>query len=497
MKKEVLRLESVSKKINDVKVLKNVSMVIYEGEIVKLFGDEGQSGTMIVRLLGGGFQPDFGKIYVDGKEVCISCPHDGKKLGISIIHKKNDLIPNLSVLDNLFLGRNDSSCKPLLKWKQQKVRTQELLKILGLDISPHMIASKLSVEQVQIVQLGKALLDDPKVIVMDHTNILLDRNQIKLFEGVFKELSKRKVGILVVAQDLKDFTEIADRMYVIRDGSIIGNFTSPGVEREKIIQALMEEDIFIKRSTVYLNDISKEVLRVEKLTTRHSLKDVSFSVKKGEILSITGSYGSGKCDVGYAIYGIEKIIGGKIYLDDKRVKIRKPADAIKNKIGLISFEDEKNALLYNLSVKENISILRLNNMSHLRIIKRELEDWLVKTVKDDLGFDFTDETASLEGLSVTDQRKVIIARVMCSFPKVLILIDPTKGLDNESRKQILELLVSFSNRGISIILISSKIHEILQVSNRILLIGNKTITGAINESELQYKAQFDIKNSWM
>lgn len=493
MRKEVLRLESISKKINEVRVLKNVSMTIYEGEIVKLFGDEGQSKAMIVRLLGGVFQPDFGKIYVDGKEVDITCPHDGKKFGISIIHKKSDLIPNLSVLDNLFLGRNDSNFKPLLKRRQQLARTQELLKILGLDISPETPASKLTMEQVQMVQLGKALLDDPKVVVMDHTNILLDRSQIKLFEGVFRELSKRKVGILVVAQNIKDFSEITDRMYVIKDGSIIGSFDKAESEKEEIVKMVMD-DYFIKRSRFPLNDISKEVLRVEGLSTKHSLKEVSFSVKKGEIVSITGSYGSGKCEIGYAIYGIEKLTGGKIYLDEKRIRIKNPADAIKNKIGLISFENDENGLLYNLSVKENISILKLNNLSHLRIIKRELEDWLIKTIQTDLGLDFTDETMSVAGLSAADQRKVSIARVMCSFPKVLILIDPTKGLDDLSRKQILELLVSFSNRGVSIILISSNVREILQISNKVLLFSNNTITGEINESELEFKDQFDIQH---
>ncbi len=494
MQKEVLRLESVSKKINDVKVLKNVSMTVNEGEIVNLYGDEGQSKSMIVRLLGGVFQPDFGKIYVDGKEVGISCPRDGKELGISIIHKRSDLIPNLTVMDNLFLGRKDSTSRRFIKEKQQLLRTRELLNILGLDISPHTMASKLTVEQVQMVQLGKALLDDPKVVVMDHTNILLDRNQIKLFKGVFRELSKRKVGILVVAQNLQDFSDIADRMYIIKDGSVIGNFSISDFDREKIVKMLID-DCIVKRSEVSLNDISKEVLRVEGLTTRHSLKNVSFSLRKGEIVSITGSYGSGKCEIGYAIYGIEKLIGGKIYLDGKRIKIKNPVDAIKNKIGLVSFENEENGLLYNLSVKENISMLRLNNLSHLKIIRRELEDWLIKTVKADIGFDFTDESRSMEELSAADQRKVSIARVFCSFPKVLILVDPTKGLDSENRKQILELLVSFSNRGVSIILISSNIREMMQISNRILVFGNNTITGVISENELELKDQLVIQHN--
>lgn len=494
MQKEVLRLESVSKKINDVNVLKNVSMTVNEGEIVNLYGDEGQSKAMIVGLLGGVFQPDFGKIYVDGKEVGITCPRDGKELGISIIHKRSDLIPNLTVMDNLFLGRKDWNNRHFIKEKQQLARTRELLKILGLDISPQTMASKLTVEQVQLVQLGKALLDDPKVVVMDHTNILLDRSQIKLFKGVFKELSRRKVGILIVAQNLQDFYDISDRMYVIKDGSIIGNFGASEFDSEKIVKIIMESS-FVKRSEISLNDISKEVLRVENLRTRHVLRDVSFSVRKGEIVSITGSYGSKKCEIGYAIYGIEKLTGGRIYLEGKRIKVKNPADAIKNKIGLVSFENEENGLLYNLNVKENISMLRLKNLSHLGIIKRELEDWLIKSVKADMPFDFTDDLASVEGLSAADQRKVNIARVMCSFPKVLILIDPTKGLDNESRRQILELLVSFSNRGVSIILISSNIHEMLQISHRILVFSNNTITGEINENELVFKDHLDIQHN--
>ena len=494
MKKEVLRLDCVSKKINDVKVLKNISLTIYEGEIVKLFGDVGQSKAMVVRLLGGVFQPDFGKIYVDGAEVSITCPNDGKKAGISIINKKSDLIPNLTVMENLFLGRSDTNSKPFLKAKQQALRTRELLNILGLDITPETLASDLTIEQVQLVQLGKALLDDPKVVVMDHTNILLDKNQIKLFEGVFRELSKRKVGILVIAQNLKDFTDISDRMYIMKEGSIIGNVKTSEIDRDKIVQ-MITNDYMIKIPRISLNDISKEVLRVENLSTRNSLKDVSFSLKKGEIISITGSYGSGKCEIGQALFGIEKRVSGKIYLDGKRIKIRNSADAIKNKIVLLSFESEENGLLWNLGIKENISILRLGSISHLKIIRKELEDWLVKTVGDELGLDFLDSDIPMDSLTVGQQRKVSIARAMSIFPKVLILVDPTKGLDNISRKQILELLVSFSNRGVSIIMISSNVHEILQVSSSILLFSNKTITGVINEDEIELKDQLDIFNN--
>ncbi len=494
MRREVLRLDCVSKKINDVKVLKNISLTIYEGEIVKLFGDMGQSKAMVVRLLGGVFQPDFGKIYVDGREVEITCPNDGKKAGISIIHKKSDLIPNLTVMENLFLGRSDANSKPFLKVKQQTARTRELLNILGLDIIPETPASDLKIEQIQLVQLGKALLDNPKVVIMDHTNILLDKNQLKLFEGVFRELSKRKVGILVVAQNLKDFADVSDRMYIMKYGSIIGNVKTSEIDREKIIQ-MITNDYVIKKPGISLNDISEEVLRVENLTTKNALKDVSFTLKKGEIISITGSYGSGKCEIGYALFGIERPTSGKIYLDGKRIKTRNTSDAIKNKIALISFESEENGLLYNIGVKENISILRLNSISHLKIIRKELEDWLVETVGADIGLSFLDTDIEMDSLTAVQQRKVSIARAMSTFPKVLILVDPTKGLDNNSRKQILELLVSFSNRGVSIIMISSNVYEILQISNRILLFSNHTITGIIDESELELKDQIVIFNN--
>jgi len=490
MKREILRLEHISKKINDVKILKNISLNLFEGEIVKLFGDEGQSKTTLVRILGGVFQPDYGKVYLDGKEVEIVSPLIGKKLGISIIHKGSDLIPNLTVMENLFLDRRDVDSKFFFRARQQFARTSDLLDILGLDISPGTVASRLSLEQIQLVQLGKALLDDPKVVVMDHTHILLDKKQIKLFEGVFKELAKRKVGVLVVAQNLKDFTSVSDRMYIMKDGSIIGNIVTSALEKDKIVK-MITEDYFVDKSRISLNDISKEVLRVENLSTDNALKNVSFSIRKGEIVSITGSYGSGKCEIGYALFGIEKITSGKVYLENKKIKIRNPSDAIKNKIGLVSYENEENGLLYNLNAKENITISGLNSISHLKVIKKELEDFLVKSVTEELGFEL-DEEVSLDQLPVADQRIVSIARAMSCHPKVLILIDPTKGLENKSRRQIMEMLVAFSNRGVSIILISSNIHEILQISNRIMLFSQNTITGIINENELELKDQMDI-----
>ncbi len=495
MRKEILRFEHISKKINDVKVLKNISFNLYEGEICKIFGDEGQSATALVRILGGVFLPDFGKVYLDGNEVEISNPDVGQKLGISIINKASDLIPNLTVCENMFLGRRDTNVGIFFKPNQNAARTRDLLDILGLDISPNTIVASLKPEQIQLLQLGKALLNDPKVVVMDHTNILLDRKQIRLFERVFQELARRKVGVLIVAQHMKDFTSVSDRIYIMKDGSIIGNLDTPSMENDKIIQ-IIAEDSFVSTSRISLNPVSKEVLRVENLCTQENLRDVSFSLKKGEIISITGSFGSGKCRIGHALYGLEPITGGKVFLENKLIKIRKPSDAIKHKIGLVSYETKDNGLLYNLSIKENITISRLDNISHMKIIRKELEDFLVKSVSADIGLDL-DSIANLEELSIPDQRKVSIAKIMSFNPKVMILIDPTKGLDNVSRKQILELLVGFSNRGGAIILISSNIYEILQISNRVFLYSDRTITGMINENDLNYKEQLEIFNNQM
>lgn len=495
MRKEILRFEHISKKINDVKVLKNISFNLYEGEICKIFGDEGQSATALVRILGGVFLPDFGKMYVGGNEVEISTPDAGKKLGISIINKASDLIPNLTVCENMFLGRRETNRSIFFRLNQNAARTRDLLEILGLDISPNTIVSNLKPEQIQLLQLGKALLDDPKVVVMDHTNILLDRKQIRLFERVFQELARRKVGVLIVAQHMKDFTSVADRIYIMKDGSIIGNLDTPSMENDKIIQ-IIAEDSFVKTSGISLNNISKEVLRVENLCTHDNLRNVSFSLRKGEIISITGSFGSGKCRIGHALYGLEPITGGKVFLENTPIKIKKPSDAIKHKIGLVSYETKENGLLYNLNIKENLTISRLDSISRAKVVNKELEDFLVNSLSADIGLDL-DSSASLEELSLSDQRKVSIAKVMSYNPKVLILIDPTKGLDNEGRKQILELLVGISNRGGAIILISSNIYEILQISNRVFLYSDRTITGMINENDLKYKEKLEVFNNQM
>jgi len=496
MRKEILRLENICKTIDGIKVLKNVSLNLYEGETVKLYGDEGRSLSSIVGLFGGVIKPDSGRIYIDGKEIKLASPLDGKKAEISIIHKKSDLIPNLTVMENLFLERKNYARGLFLKEKKQRARAVELLEILGLDISPDMMASDLKLEQMQIVQLGKALLDDRKIIIMDHTHILLDKEQIKLFEGVFNELAKRNVGILILAQNLRDFTSVSDRMYIMKEGSIIGNLMTSEMEKDKIIQ-MIAKDYYSEKSGIYLNQTSEEVLRVEGLSTKNMLRNVSFSLNKGEIVSITGSYGSGKYEVGYALYGMERTLGGKIYLHNKRIKIKNPSDAIKRKIVLLSFEKKENGLLYNLSAKENITISRLGNISNFAIIRKELENWLIKTVYNDLSLNIEDDNIAIEGLSLVNQRKVSLARAISCNPDVLILIDPTKGLENESKKQILELLVSFSDRGIAILLISSNLHEILQVSHRVWLFSNGTITGCIDRDMIESREQMNILSSFI
>ncbi len=485
MTNEILRIEFASKKINGVNVLKNVSLNIFEGEIVKLFGDEGQSKAMLVRLLGGLLIPDSGRVLIGNKEVAISSPYDAKRLGISIINKRSDLLPNLTVMENLFLGRRDETFGLFFSRKKQYERSKELLDILGLDISPDTMANELSQEQIQLLQLEKALLDNPKLVIMDHTHILLDNKQIKLFEGVFKELSKRKVGVLIVAQNLKDFSSISDRTYIMKDGSIIGHIKSSELEKEKIVN-MITKDYFVNTAKVPLDSASKEVLRIENLFTDKSLSDVSFSVKKGEILSITGSYGSGKCEIGYTLAGMQKIKGGEIFLEDQRIKIRNPKDAVKNKISLISYENDEVGLLTNLSLKENVTIPRLKSISKFSVIKDALEDCLVDELSRDLGFEFENKDADISQLSPADLRKVGIARAVSINPKVLILIDATKGLNAQAKKQILELLLSLAQRGMSIILISSNVYEMLQISDRVLIFGENVITGEINKDELKY-----------
>lgn len=490
MLQEALRMVSVSKKTGDgILALKNISLVICRGEIVRLFGHEGQSGTgVLVELLDGALRPDSGEVYVDGKSMTVC----GIKCGISVVRKQSGLVPNLSVLDNMLLNENDWS--RTLARKQKISKAEDVLKAFGFEVSIETAASSLTAEQAQIVQLGKALLNGSRIVVLDYTNTLLSAGQAKLFEDIFRELAGRGAGVLIVTQCISDYHAISDKLYILNGGTMVGCFDKQKADRPEVAEiAAGDLSWHVRGNRIgyfgrYTDDGGDTPrMRVDALAAGR-LKNVSFSVEKGEIVCLIGADNSGKRDLAYAIYGLERLAAGNIYLDGEKVKIENPSDAVKNKIGLISFEGAESGLLSNLSFSENISILRLHNISRLGFLRKKLESWLVKALKTDWGIDIDWKSENLKGLSPVDRRKVVIARVMCMVPKVLIAVNPTEGLDDESRWHILDLLSSFADKGVSILLVSSNVREMLRISHRALIFSGDTVAETADMDDLEQKS---------
>lgn len=488
MKTEILRMEYVSKSKNHNKVLQNICLDLFEGEIVKLVDKECEGKSAILEILGGVSQPDSGSIYVFGKEVLLASPQISQKLGINIIHQQGNLIPNLTVMENFFLGLDSISKKLFIHKKQQYKRSLEVLRILGISVTPDTLVANLTAKQVQLIQLGKALLNNLKIVVMDNTVKLLDKEQITFYKNLFMELTKKQVVVLILSSNIDDFIDIVERIYIMKDGSIIGNIKTDMADTHKILQIINQEG-FTSKSNIHLNNISDDVMRIENLCTMKTLKDISFSIKKGEILGITGPSDSDKSELAYAIFGMVKLTGGSIYIHNKRVRINRSIHAIKHKIGLVPYDENDNGLIRNLNVHENITLTKLKSISKFIFIDKELENWLMQSIFDNLLIETSDLTQTIDKLSIGEQRKINIIRALAINPEILICIEPTKGLNSEDRNQTLKLLTNLSNRGLSIIIISSDFYEIIRVTTRVLMLNNGCLSGEVNENDIS----FDVK----
>jgi ribose transport system ATP-binding protein len=483
MKNEFLRLDYISIFHNEYKVLKNICLNVFKGEIVKLFSEECEGKDALLDILGGICSPGSGNIYINGKEFTALTPQISHMAGISIIRQKSDLIANLTVMENFFLDPGVLKNRLFFNNRQQHQKCWEVLQTLGVSFTTDTLVRDLPPEYVQMVQLGKALLKDPQLIILDHSATILNFNQSKLYKNVFEALAKKNVSVIIISQNLDDFADIASRIYIMQDGSIFANTKSELLDRDKILQVITRER-FNRKADIPAVSVPENVLRVENISTRGILKKASFSLNKGEILGITGPINSGKTELAYTLLGRIRRTEGTVYLHGKKVTIQKPSDAINLKMALIAFEEGANPLFPNMTLRENITIAKLKSISRLGLIDPELEKWLLRAFSEKFDLNEYHFGQPANKLSAGELRKLSIFRTLMYDPQVLVFIEPTKGISSSDRNYILNLLTELSHQGVSIILVSSDIYEIVRIATRVLIINDGCMTGEINGSEI-------------
>lgn len=481
MSEAILQLNNIEKAFPGVKALDKASLNVYPGRVMALMGENGAGKSTLMKVLTGIYHKDAGSILYQGRETTFKGPRDSQQAGISIIHQELNLIPQLTIAENIFLGREITTKFGRIDWAKMYQMADKLLARLKVKHSAKTLLGELSLGEQQMVEIAKALSFESRVIIMDEpTDALTDTETQALF-GVINELRNQGCGIVYISHRLKEIFEICDDITVLRDGKFIAQCAVAETDEEGLIEMMVGRKLEEQYPRIDVKH-GETCLQVAGLTGS-GVHDVSFSLKRGEILGISGLMGAGRTELMKVIYGALPSERGVINLDQKTINPVSPQDGLANGIAYISEDRKGDGLVLGLSVKENMTLCALDKLSKGMQIQHGDE----VTAVDDFIQLFNIKTPSREqiigNLSGGNQQKVAIAKGLMTRPKVLILDEPTRGVDVGAKKEIYQLINKFKAEGMSIILVSSEMPEVLGMSDRILVMHEGRITGEFDAKD--------------
>lgn len=480
----ILEIEDVTKEFPGVKALKGVSFNIRRGEVHALVGENGAGKSTLMKILSGVYTPTTGKIRLDGKEVSFKDPKEAQQLGISIIHQEFSLIPYLSGVDNIFLGREIRKANGLLDRKKMCKEARELLQRLDADIDINKPVAHLSVANQQFIEIAKAIAIDTKVLIFDEPTASLTGKEIdKLFELIAK-LKADGVTVIYISHHLEEILTMCDRFTCLRDGEYVGTRDVKGSTKQDIVKMMVGREIVNAFPDKPEKTGNEEVVLEVKNMKNKQIHDIQFHLKKGEILGIAGLVGSGRTEVVRALIGADDTDGKEVYINNQKVSIKNPTDALAHGIALIPESRKTQGLILNQSIKNNISIPILKELSNfLRIINKKKENEIVEASIQDLLIKTPSSTQLVKNLSGGNQQKVVLAKWLNTDCKILIFDEPTRGIDIGAKEEIYKLMRKLADDGLSIIMISSELPEILGMSDRVLVMHKGRIKGELPGNE--------------
>lgn len=473
----ILKVEGVSKHFGGVRALNNVKMDVRYGEVHALVGENGAGKSTLMNVLGGIVVRDAGSVVFKGEEVNFQNPIESINTGIAVIHQELAMMPALSVMENIYMGRMPSHLGRI-PWKTLEQETRRVLGEVGLDLDPNTLVGDLSISQRQLVEIAKALSMNASLIIMDEPNSSLsDAETERLFE-VIARLKERNVAIIYVSHKIEEVLRISDRITAFRDGAYVGTIDKADAYVGKIIQMMVGRELLIEHVERATKPGSVR-LEVRKLSG-DSFKDVSFDVRAGEIVGMAGLVGAGRSEVARAIFGAEPRTGGEILLDGKPVQFKSPSDAIGHGISMLQEDRKKMSLFMELTILQNMSMAHLPRMASAGVINGTVVSQTADSFVKSLNIKLASLQNPVSSLSGGNQQKTIIARWLATNPRVLILDEPTHGVDVGAKSEIYQLIRNLAETGMSILLISSELPEILAMADRVVVMHEGRVTGILN-----------------
>ncbi|SHM47474.1 sugar ABC transporter ATP-binding protein [Halanaerobium congolense] len=478
-KETVLEMKNITKTFPGVKALDKVNFSLKKGEVHALLGENGAGKSTLMKVLNGIHQRDEGEIIVKGESVKFENTKEAQKAGLAIIHQELELIPYLNVAENIFLGREDRN-GIFINYQKLYQKTSEVLDMLGVDIDPKAKIKDLNIGSQQMVEIAKAVSQNADILVMDEPTSSLTNQEIDILFELIERLKQQEIAIVYISHRLEEVFEICDRVTVLRDGQFVDEVETSATNEDQLIKMMVGrtiEDRFPKMNF----SPTEEILKVENLTVPKEIKNASFSLKKGEILGIAGLMGSGRTELAKAIFGVFKEKSGNIYFKGKKIEINSPADAINTGIYYLSEDRKEEGLVLGLSVANNISISVLKSMLKANtFINKSAETDLAEKYIEDLKIKTPSEKQLVKNLSGGNQQKVVISKLLSTKPEIVIFDEPTRGIDVGAKREIYNLMQELINEGVAVILISSELPEVLNLSNRVIVMHEKEIMGELD-----------------
>lgn len=477
-----IEMRGINKAFGGNPVLQNAGFVLTDGEIHALMGENGAGKSTLMKILTGVYTRDAGTVIVNGKEVTYNNAQEAEKEGIVFIHQELNVLFDLTVEENMFLGKEIHNRFGVCNKKAMQKEVRRILDILGVNIKPDAKMDTLSVGQQQMIEIAKALMVDAKVIIMDEPTAALSQSETVTLFKVVRSLKEKGVSIVYISHRMEEIFELCDRITILRDGQYVGTRNIPETNMDEIVKMMIGREIgerYPERNT----RLGEVIFEVKNLNCPGIFQNVNFSVRAGEVLGVAGLMGAGRTEIMQSIFGNMPHVTGQIFMNGQEIHNKNPWDAMDNGIGFITEDRKIEGLMLDKSIMENISIANLDRISQKGVLNKKREQEMTQQGIEDLHIKCTGAQHACGNLSGGNQQKVVFAKWIFTEPKVLILDEPTRGVDIGAKKEIYSIINKLADTGVAIIMVSSELPEILGMSDRIMVVHEGKIGGFIDKKE--------------